>query len=185
MASLHYRDPRPVDPPLVIRRLRGRLQPEGDAPVMTDARTPRPAGTGPWSARTCVTAACSRCGAVPVDGDSGLTPHFASRRQAREELTRDWGWHVIARSGPSDPELRRDWNYWLTCYNPRNDWEVLLCPACAAQAPPAATDPGGDQEPGAGPGREGTVSVRIAVLESGTFPYRLPHQAEADDECRG
>ena len=149
---------------------------------MTDVGVPRPAPTGPWPARTCVTAACSRCGAVPLD-DSGATPHFASRGQAREELTRDWGWHLIARSGPSDPGLRRDWDYWLTAYSPRNDTEVLLCPGCAAQAPPAA--PGGGQEPGAGPGREGTASVRIAELESGIFPDRLPHRGKANDRCRG
>ena len=74
------------------------------------------AETGPWTVLSCVTASCTRCGTAPLDEDTKLTPHFTDTDQAREELTRDWGW---------------------TC-TPRSNWpkgDVLLCPACA-------TDPG-------------------------------------------
>jgi hypothetical protein len=61
---------------------------------------------------SCVTAACSRCGTVPLDDDTEIAPHFASTGQAREELTRDWGRRCNTRSNwPKDDEL--------------------LCPACA------------------------------------------------------
>jgi hypothetical protein len=68
--------------------------------------------TGPWTVLSCVTASCIRCGAAPLDEDTQLTPHFTSTAQAREELTRDWGW---------------------TC-TPRSAWPIddeLLCPGCA------------------------------------------------------
>ena len=64
---------------------------------------------GPWTVRTCVTAACTRCGAGPLDEDTGLTPHFASPGQAAEELVRDWGWFLFSRPG---------------------QWDELLCPPC-------------------------------------------------------
>jgi hypothetical protein len=51
---------------------------------MTNVCTPRPAGTGPWATRTCVTAACTRCGAAPLDDGTGITPTSpASVRQQR------------------------------------------------------------------------------------------------------
>ena len=68
--------------------------------------------TGPRTVRSCVTASCTRCGKAPLGKDTQLTPHFTSTAQAREELTRDWGW---------------------TC-TPRSDWpkdDELLCPGCA------------------------------------------------------
>jgi hypothetical protein len=74
--------------------------------------TPGPARTGPWTLHCCVTAACTRCGAVPLDEDTGLTPHFDSVRQACEELPRDWDWHLTTRTSINDDEL--------------------LCPPCAA-----------------------------------------------------
>jgi hypothetical protein len=89
---------------------------------------------GPWTVRTCVTAACTRCSAVPLDEDSGLTPHFASPEQARTEMISDWGWRVTVYSGWTDDEL--------------------LCPPCAAakgnpgSPPPADPGPDGEQEPG-------------------------------------
>jgi hypothetical protein len=64
---------------------------------------------GPWTFRTCVTAACTRCGAAPLDDGTGLTPHFASPGQAAGELVRDWGWLLVARPG---------------------QWDELLCPPC-------------------------------------------------------
>jgi len=68
--------------------------------------------TGPWTVLSCVTAACTRCGKVPLDEDTGLTPHFTDTAQAREELPRDWGWIITPRSNwPKDDEL--------------------LCPGCA------------------------------------------------------
>jgi hypothetical protein len=83
---------------------------------MTDDELPADSNivtqVGPWTVRSCVTASCTRCGTAPADEDTGLTPHFASTAQAREELTRDWGW---------------------TC-TPRSDWpkdDTLLCPDCA------------------------------------------------------
>ena len=42
---------------------------------------------GPWTFRTCVTAACTRCGVIPLDEDTGLTPHFSNPLQAIDELT--------------------------------------------------------------------------------------------------
>jgi len=92
--------------------------------------------TGPWTVLSCIAASCTRCGKAPLDEDTKLTPHFTDTAQAREELTRDWGW---------------------TC-TPRSNWpkdDVLLCPACAAPADsggnpaPPARDAGGGQEPGA------------------------------------
>jgi hypothetical protein len=85
---------------------------------------------------SCVTAACTNCGAVPADEDTGMTPHFASTSQAAQELAQNWGWHH---------ERRSEW--------PKDD--VLLCPACAAPADsggnptPPARDAGAGQEPGA------------------------------------
>lgn len=76
--------------------------------------------SGPWTVLSCVTAACSRCGTVPLDEDTKLTPHFTDIDQAQGELTRDWGWTCVPRS---------NW--------PKDD--ALLCPACAA-------DPGSLQE---------------------------------------
>ena len=71
------------------------------------------AQAGPWTVRSCVTAACTRCGAAPLDEDTRLTPHFASTDQAREELPRDWGWTCAPRSNwPKDDEV--------------------LCPDCAS-----------------------------------------------------
>ena len=104
---------------------------------MTDATPPGAARSGPWTLRCCVTAACTRCGAVPLDEDSGLTPHFDSPGQARGELPRDWGWRLTARS-------------------PCPDDDELLCPACAAAddggeprppAPGTADDPEPDTAP--------------------------------------
>lgn len=68
--------------------------------------------TGPWTVRSCVTASCSRCGAVPLDEDTGITPHFTDIDQAREELPLNWGW----------------------TFTPRSNWpkdDELLCPGCA------------------------------------------------------
>jgi hypothetical protein len=89
--------------------------------------------------------------AVPLDEDSGLTPHFDGTGQAREELPRDWGWHLTARTGLADDD-------------------ELLCPACAAagdrgQPRPSAACPGNDpartasgQRPGAVPRGQETAS---------------------------
>jgi hypothetical protein len=97
-----------------------------------------PAGTarlGPWTFRTCVTAVCTRCGAAPLDEDTGIAPHFTSAAQAADELARDWGWRVTTRAG---------------------QWDQLLCPACSLaggdsrpQAPAAADGQG----PGTAPRR--------------------------------
>ena len=86
---------------------------------------------GPWARRTWepgsgtrewVTAACSRCRAVPWDESLGMTVTFASTEQAREELTRDWGWTCAPRSNwPEDDEL--------------------LCPTCAKE------EGGGERRP--------------------------------------
>ena len=70
-----------------------------------------PVRLGPWTFRTCVTASC-RCGAAPLDEDTGLTPHFTSPGQAAEELVRDWGWLLLARPG---------------------QWAELVCPPCRDQ----------------------------------------------------
>jgi hypothetical protein len=51
-----------------------------------------PAGTarlGPYTFRCCVTAACTRCGAVLLDEDTGIAPHFDSLGQAADELTQN------------------------------------------------------------------------------------------------
>ena len=68
---------------------------------------------GPWTVQSCVTAACTGCGVLPLDEDTSMTPHFASTSQAAEELTQNWGWTHKQRSG------------W-----PKDD--QLLCPGCAA-----------------------------------------------------
>jgi hypothetical protein len=100
--------------------VRGNQHHDGDNRPGDPAVTAR---LGPWSFRTCVTAACTRCAAVPLDEDTGIAPHFASVPQAADELARDWGWEVVTRSG---------------------QWHELLCPACAADvtshpAPPACS----------------------------------------------
>ena len=66
---------------------------------------------GPWTVLSCVTAACTNCGAAPADEDTGMAPHFASTGQAAQELTQNWGWHHKRGEWPKD--------------------EVLLCPTCA------------------------------------------------------
>jgi len=57
------------------------------------------AAAGPlFSSITCVTAACSQCGATPDNEDLGFTPHFASPQQARELLTDPddgYAWRII------------------------------------------------------------------------------------------
>jgi hypothetical protein len=78
----------------------------------TPGEAPGTARLGPWTFRTCVTAACTRCGAAPLDEDTGLTPHFTSPGQAAEELVRDWGWLLFARPG---------------------QWDELVCPPCRDQ----------------------------------------------------
>jgi len=57
---------------------------------------PAPAAAPPWTVITCVTAACSRCGAAAGDEDEGYTPHFTSTRQARGELTGHYEWRITA-----------------------------------------------------------------------------------------
>jgi hypothetical protein len=107
---------------------------------MTSTSPPgEPAGParGPWTLRFCVTAACTRCGAVPLDEDSRLTPHFDSTGHAREELTRDWGWRLTARPGWADDD-------------------ELLCPTCGSSSgdagnPSPPTPDAGGQEPGTAP----------------------------------
>lgn len=76
---------------------------------MTIATAP----AGPWTAVTCITAACSRCGAIPEDEDLGYTPHFKDPAHARERLTGEdgYGWRIA--SGP-------------------DGHEQLLCQSCAA-----------------------------------------------------
>ena len=69
--------------------------------------------TGPWTVRSCVTAACTNCGAVPLDEDTDMTPHFASTSQAAHELAQNWGWSHERQS----------------CW-PKDD--LLLCPKCVA-----------------------------------------------------
>jgi hypothetical protein len=81
---------------------------------------------GPWTVLSCVTAACTNCGALPADEDTGMTPHFASTSQAAQELTQNWGWSHTRRS---------DW--------PKDD--ELLCPECAA--PPASAPAPHGKEP--------------------------------------
>jgi hypothetical protein len=67
---------------------------------------------GPRTVLSCVTAACTSSGAVPLDEDTGTTPHFASTGQATQELARNRGWHHKRGGRPEDDEL--------------------LCPRCAA-----------------------------------------------------
>jgi hypothetical protein len=116
---------------------------------MTDATPPGAARIGPWTLRYCVTAACTQCGAAPLDEDTGLTPHFDSAGQAREELPRDWGWHLTARSAWADDD-------------------ELLCPACAVAGdagnpPPPDPDPDGDREPEPRPWWEDPAQPRPAL----------------------
>jgi hypothetical protein len=66
---------------------------------------------GPWTVLSCVSAACTDCGAVPLDEDTGMTPHFASTSQAAQELAENWGWRHNRGERPKDDEL--------------------LCPRCA------------------------------------------------------
>jgi hypothetical protein len=76
--------------------------------------------TGPWTVRSCVTAACTGCGAVvPLDEDTSTTPHFDDTAQAAQELVQNWGWSHQRGTWPKDDEL--------------------LCPACAA--PPGGARP--------------------------------------------
>lgn len=79
---------------------------------------------GPWTRRAWepgsgtrewVTAACSRCRAVPWDESLGMIVTFASIEQAREELPRDLGWPVVTMPGGAGP---------------------VLCPRCAAGTVP-------------------------------------------------
>jgi hypothetical protein len=67
-------------------------EPPSDSNVVTQ--------TGPWTVLSCVTASCTRCGKVPLDEDTALTPHFTDIAQAREELPRDW-------AGPASRRLGR------------------------------------------------------------------------------
>lgn len=74
---------------------------------------------GPWTlpaqqaggSRSQVTAACTRCGAVPWDEPLGMTVTFTSTEQARQELP-GLGWTVSA---------------------PGDGAEQVLCPGCAAR----------------------------------------------------
>lgn len=101
--------------------------PDTDGPPFTPDR-PLPSGqdviavAGPWTVLSCVTAACTNCGAVPADEDTGMTPHFGSTGQAAQELAQNWGWTCERRS----------------CW-PKDD--VLLCPGCAAPPAGARTAP--------------------------------------------
>lgn len=74
---------------------------------------------GPWTIRTRhtpdgirtrVTAACTRCGAVPCDEPLGMYASFPTIERARVELPRDWDWHVTTPPGGT---------------------EQVLCPRCA------------------------------------------------------
>jgi len=120
---------------------------------------------GPGTIRRCVTAACTRCGAAPLDEDSGLTPHFDSAGQAREELPRDWGWHLSARSAGADDE-------------------ELLCPACATAAGnagnPPPPDPGQEaaQEPGPLPWWENPAQPRPALPPNAAIRPAAPRTRE-------
>ena len=89
-------------------------------PATTPQRT---ADIGPWMVHLCVTAACTRCGGVPVDEDTGLAPHFASPDQAVGELTQEWGWYFAA--FPARLGIA----------------EELLCPGCTAAAGYVVTPP--------------------------------------------
>ena len=75
---------------------------------------------GPWTirtrqtpdgTRTRITAACARCGAVPCDEPLGMYASFPTIDHARQELPRDWGWHVTTTPGGT---------------------EQILCPRCAS-----------------------------------------------------
>ena len=85
---------------------------------------------GPWTVLSCVTAACTGCGTVPLDEDTSTTPHFASTAQAAQELAQNWGWHHKRGEWPKDDEL--------------------LCPRCAALPANARVAPHGKE---AGPWR--------------------------------
>lgn len=76
---------------------------------------------GPWTVLSCVTAACTSCGAVPQDAGTSTTPHFASTGQAAQELAQHRGWHHKRGEWPKDDEL--------------------LCPRCAALPPNARVAP--------------------------------------------
>jgi hypothetical protein len=75
--------------------------------------------TGPWTVRSCVTAACTNCGTVPLDEDTSTTPHFADTGQAAQELAQNRGWTCQRGTWPKD--------------------DKLLCPAC--QVLPDGTRP--------------------------------------------
>jgi hypothetical protein len=64
--------------------------------------------TGLWTVRSCVAVTCTNCGAVPLDEDTSMTPHFASTSQAARELVQNWGWSHEHRScWPKDDLLLR------------------------------------------------------------------------------
>jgi hypothetical protein len=84
---------------------------------------------GPWTVLYCLTAACTSCGAVPLDAGASTIPHFASTDQAAQELAQDWGWHHKRGEWPKDDEL--------------------LCPRCAA-LPPKPASPRIGRSPGHG-----------------------------------
>lgn len=92
--------------------------PDGPLPPGRDVVTV----AGPWTVLSCVTAACANCGAVPLDEDTGMTPHFADTSQAAQELAQNWGWTCEHRSE-----------------QPKDD--LLLCPRCAAPPASARTAP--------------------------------------------
>ena len=96
-------------------------QPPGTGGRALDPDGPLPgqeviAVAGPWTVLSCVTATCTNCGAVPLDEDTDMTPHFAGTGQAAHELAQNWGWSHQHRS----------------CW-PKDD--LLLCPRCAALPP--------------------------------------------------
>lgn len=111
--------PAPCTAPAASRR----PDPPKERPAVTDNQPPPDPGgplppgreviavAGPWTVLSCVTAACTGCGAVPLDEDTGMTPHFASTSQAAQELAENWGWRHNRGEWPKDDEL--------------------LCPRCA------------------------------------------------------
>ena len=114
--------------------------------------------TGPWTVLSCIAAGCTRCGKAPLDEDTKLTPHFTDTAQAREELTRDWGWICTPRSAwPKDDEL--------------------LCPPCAAaaigQPAPPGLMPGEGRGWGTAPWWEDDAPPR----DRGASNFRLPPPA--------